>query len=389
MTDTRTSSPDGDKISWYRVAEPQPDRYDALVALEFARRGGYERKGPGDAETICDGRVALLRQKDTPSPFCIPAPHDHPNIEGGCKVLRMWPAGYAQFQLLIESVSVFLDSRFASMDQLIGSSSHHGEGGFPTIAATVNNPVGFAEALVHELAHHKLRALGVDMESASRIVTNSPDQMFRSPVRYDILRPIPAILQAQYAYTYVAALDLAVVKATDDPDLTRRIAVDSLSGRLPKLRFGLNVLREHAEVDEAGAGFMQGLFAWSDRLFAECAQFLADLRVPERTFTHPLDVLPDKYPYWKSTITQQDLLEEMLLYTPETERAFALNGSAKAIWELCNGGHTVLQISRELGERFGCRDEELLPDVMQAVFNLNRYGLLNLADRPHATASLG
>ena len=387
MIDTRSSQPDDSRISWERVAEPQHDQYDTLVALEFARSRGYERKDPGDAPTTCDGRVVLRQQSSLPSPFLIPAPLDHPNIERGINVLRLWPAGFEQVQLLIESVSVFVDSRLPSIDKGIGSSSHHGEDGFATIAATVNNEVGFAEALVHELAHHKLRALGVMMETAERIVTNSPDQTFRSPVRHDTLRPMPAILQAQYAFTYVAALGLAVIKGANDPMLARRVAEDSLSGRLPKLRFGLAMLREYAEVDSAGAGFFKGLFDWSDRLFEEGAHLLAEMQVLERPFTHPLDVLPAQYPRRKSSITEQNLYDEMLLFTPETEKAFSLNHSAKAIWELCNGGHSVLQISRELGEQFGCRDEELLPDVMQTVFNFSRLGLLQLADRPHATVS--
>ena len=69
----------------------------------------------------------------------------------------------------------------------------------------MNHHAGFAEALVHELGRtHKPRALGVGVETAERLVTNPSGQLHPSPIRYDCLRPMTAVVHAQDSYTYIA-----------------------------------------------------------------------------------------------------------------------------------------------------------------------------------------
>jgi hypothetical protein len=79
----------------------------------------------------------------------------------------------------------------------------------------------------------------------------------------------------------------------------------------------------------------------------------------------------------------------MLLYSPNREAAFSLNASAKAIWELCDGHHTLADICRELGERFECRADQLLADVHQAVRRLQELDLLEKEETPGQPSSPG
>ena len=53
-----------------------------------------------------------------------------------------------------------------SKETVKGSASHAFESHVGTMCATVADPVGLAQALVHELAHTKLRCLGIWLESA-------------------------------------------------------------------------------------------------------------------------------------------------------------------------------------------------------------------------------
>jgi hypothetical protein len=83
-----------------------------------------------------------------------------------------------------------------------------------------------------------------------------------------------------------------------------------------------------------------------------------------------------KRPKRLSSVKEYSLREEMLLYSPKTEMAFALNCSAQAIWELCDGKRTIVEIGEELGRRFDCSDSELLNDIENSVNQFTNHGLL-------------
>jgi hypothetical protein len=77
-------------------------------------------------------------------------------------------------------------------------------------------------------------------------------------------------------------------------------------------------------------------------------------------------------------IKEYNLSDETVLYSLECEIAHSLNSSAKAIWELCDGSNSIVDISQKLGKRFGCSGTDLLPDVTTTVTKLQRLFLLKL-----------
>jgi pyrroloquinoline quinone biosynthesis protein D len=77
-----------------------------------------------------------------------------------------------------------------------------------------------------------------------------------------------------------------------------------------------------------------------------------------------------------SGVQEHRLGGEMLLYVPESQTAHALNSSAVAIWELCDGTLTIDEIAEELGPRVGRSGAALLPDVILTVTRLSELGLL-------------
>ena len=83
-------------------------------------------------------------------------------------------------------------------------------------------------------------------------------------------------------------------------------------------------------------------------------------------------------PCRRNGIEEHILLDEIVLYYPEREVAFSLNSSAKAIWELCDGKHTVIEISQKLGSCFGCSREKLLSDITTAIIKLQKLSLLEV-----------
>jgi hypothetical protein len=236
------------------------------------------------------------------------------------------------------------------------------------------------------MAHHKLRALGVDLESAERIIKNPHSQQFKSPIRYDRLRPMPAVLHAQYSFTYVAALDVAIIRAGQDPARDRVIAELALAKIIPKLHFGLAVIKEHAVVDSAGADFLRGFFSWSDRIFEDASNILDQFQIAAEPFVHPLEVQKTAsersnqsspgQPCRRRGVTESSLSDGRVVYRSGRATGLSLNSSATAIWDLCDGGNTVADIAHQLGLRLGCPGEYLLSDAKVAIAQFGTLGLL-------------
>jgi hypothetical protein len=285
-----TLTADFTHVQWNRLAEPQDDLYDTEVVLARAAAKGYARREPGGLPTFLDGTIAIRNDCPDLGKDCVLTAPDHPNLRATADLIRLWPAVDLQVRRLIDSLNIFLHTKSPYLDAGVGSLSGAGRGEFGTVSSTVNSAVGFAGSLVHEMAHHKLRALGVEFESADLLILNPPEERYRSPVRYDCLRPMTAVLHGQYAFLYSAAMCLKIVQAGRDPVGDRRIAEEALAVKLPKLVFGMEVLNHHARVDEYGAAFLDGLSDWCDRLFEEGFGLLKEMGVPVVRFSHPLRI---------------------------------------------------------------------------------------------------
>jgi hypothetical protein len=68
--------------------------------------------------------------------------------------------------------------------------------------------------------------------------------------------------------------------------------------------------------------------------------------------------------------------DELLLYNPRNERVVALNLSARAIWALCDGRHSAVDVSAALCECLGLPPDALDGDVGQAISELRDAGFL-------------
>lgn len=285
-----TAKGDETEIDWRRVARPQPDQYDTDVTLRFAAANGYVRSGAQRRMTtpgFFDGAIEIGEFQGIWAENCCPASFAHSNIPIASELIRLWPDVYVQFKSLVERVYLF-DDTSSSQDDVVGSICASGPEGFGSIAATVTHHIGFAEALVHEVSHHKLRALGVEFESAHRLVTNPPNKKYRSPIRHDCLRPMPAVLHAQYSYTYIAALDVKILQNTSNYARNLLLVRNSLAVIVPKLEFGLVVLREHATFDEAGKEFIEGMYDWSECIISDAKRLFLEFGISPNPFTHPL-----------------------------------------------------------------------------------------------------
>ena len=261
------------------MAEPQDDQYDTKVTLAFARSmpsplrpEPYLRRSADGCQTLCDGEVAVrhLDQGEMALPDFRPAPRDHPNLLKAVEYLRRWPAAYEQFKALIDTVHPCLDTRIKPeySDICIGSSSHSHEQWFGTICVTVDHAIGCAQALVHEMAHQKLRALGVSLEEAWRLIGNDRALLYPSPIKIGKQRPMPAVFHAEYSFIYVTELDMRMLAAEID-ETTRQQILQLLMRNVVRVEAGYETIARHIETDTAGALFVEAFLSWAASTIAK------------------------------------------------------------------------------------------------------------------------
>jgi HEXXH motif-containing protein len=263
---------------WSRLARPQADGYDTEIILDLAQSRGsllrpepWRRRSAAGAPTLFDGRVAVRNRESggLPSPRYAPAAPDNPNLAAGEAVLRHWPEAAAQFPALVDTIQPWTDTGLPASARIYpGSSSHSEEAEFGIIMLTADNPFGVAQAMVHEMAHHKLRVLGVSLLQAERIVANDPAEVYTSPIIVDRKRPMTAVLHAQYSFIHVTALDLAVYESAPPSSELRSQAVYLLARNVPRMEAGHEELRRHLRTDAPGAAFCDAFMAWSRDVLA-------------------------------------------------------------------------------------------------------------------------
>lgn len=383
------------------MACPQPDGYDTNAFYALAASRGYMQPDATDGPRWLDGAMLIDSGSTYLARDTTPASLDHPNIDTGARLLALWPEMYSQCQHLLHRVAFFIDSRH-DIDCIVGSVCGPGPDGFGSISTTVNNHVGVAEAIVHELAHHKLRAMGVDVEHAEAFILNDPAELHPSPIRYDLNRPMSAVLHAQYSYVHIAALDIKIVTAALDADRDQKIAQQSLAIILPKLEFGQQILSSSAKLDNQGTEFMEGLDDWTNDVLRDGFAILNSLSIAPVAFQHPLlieggndvaceeravtDLSVDPYlfewrPRQNADIEAHVVVDGMVLYSPFTESAYSLNSESRAIWELCDGVRTSRQIAKQLLLNLGIDEddgivEQLVLDVTNTIRQFDTDDLL-------------
>jgi hypothetical protein len=279
------------RIDWERVAEPQADGHDTAVVLDYVtttvtpmRRTLHRRRMPGTAPTIFDGQVAVryIANRCPGHPRHLHGPLSHPNIDQAVHYVRRWPEACAQFKGLMDSFHPMVDTTIPESEYNIrlGSNSHSDEDKFGTMYGTIFDCLGLAEAMVHEMAHTKLRGLGLYVETAIRLVTNPPTELYESPIRKDRPRPMTAVLHAQYSFIYVTQLDLKMIAPeTDAATLDKMLHL--LAANVPRMELGFEEVERNIQVDLPGRMFIDSFLRWSERVIVEGNKVLEAHGVPK------------------------------------------------------------------------------------------------------------
>jgi hypothetical protein len=279
-------------IDWARIAEPQQDQYDTDVILTLAmtttsleRPAPYVRTPIGDAPTVFDGSVAVRyvyhnwEESDFLATHYLDAPLNHSNLKAAAELVRTWPVAFEQCKRVLDSIHPAIDPRipFIGAEIYRGSACHSYGRLFGTMWTTIHCPYGTAEAIVHEMAHQKLRALGLSFEHATCIVANDPSERYESPIVKDRLRPMTAVVHAEYSYVHVTNLDIRMI-AAEGEEARRAALLPVLTRNVARIQEGYDTIQKHFRPGLHGAEFMSSFSDWTRRTIQTAHQTVAQYR---------------------------------------------------------------------------------------------------------------
>ena len=78
----------------------------------------------------------------------------------------------------------------------------------------------------------------------------------------------------------------------------------------------------------------------------------------------------------RRTIDAVKLEGETTLHDLQAKKMYVLNPTASLIWDLCDGDHTLGEITSEIQKRFNNQDEDIQRDVSRTIKRLTGQGLL-------------
>ena len=91
-----------------------------------------------------------------------------------------------------------------------------------------------------------------------------------------------------------------------------------------------------------------------------------------------MDMNNNEKPVRKQGIVIQDIGRETLLYSAEGKTIHVLNPTAKVIWDLCDGAHTIEDMEHEIRSSFSfSREHNVIEDVKRTLGIFKDKGILD------------
>lgn len=271
-------------IDWKRVCKPQPDGYDShVIAHLLKEKYGWSKITPTSEYTLCDGQVAVVKdplyddpELDAPmNPMINGYDRWTPEVAAGLDpYLRQWEDGH-------EMLKLFLDQFWPKWSKIMGdgangcSSGHYEmkfgarEGGresgliLNAVYVTINSMQGCAEGIYHEVGHARLEALGMNIDDHDyRLILNTPDELYDSPIRRDKKRPMSAVIQAIYSWIVFGENDIQCAKIPGNLINSAHYLI----GNIPKIEDGLVEIRKHTRYTPEGKDFLDSYIEWGESI---------------------------------------------------------------------------------------------------------------------------
>ncbi len=252
---------------WEIMAVPQIDGSDTDLFVKYAHASNLSKEDAAreGESSIFNGTVAL-RRFDWDEGFLKRyehAPFDHPSIQEAEALIALWPEVYEQFGKIVKAFNPVLIKGVEDHRNYGGSNSHQPDDTLGAVWATIHNPILLAQALVHEMAHNKLFSIGQHFTSKGPLFMNEEDELFDSPIRLDIPRPISAVFHGIYAFTHVLALDNVLFEKGNEAD--KMYFVKLMKNNALRVKKGSELIKKCAKLTPEGKAFVHQFMRWSDQ----------------------------------------------------------------------------------------------------------------------------
>lgn len=278
-------------IDWYRVSKPQDDGYDTeVMSVILSEQYGWVKQIPASPLTMCNGTVAVVpggdrcngtaaRRRGGARPSLYMAdPWNIPHIEAEIEHfvrqaddhLSAWPTGYTSLQKFLDAYCPKYwpkeDSNFMAAFIHGCSSDHDATNSYDpprnAVYVTFNDPWGCSQGIYHETAHLRLTAVGVGIDAHDyKLLDNPIDELYDSPVRSDVKRPMCAVIHGLYAWVMFTENDLWL--AQRGPAETDR-AREELRRNIPKIQKGIDEINRYMRPTAEGESFFAGMLDWAN-----------------------------------------------------------------------------------------------------------------------------
>jgi hypothetical protein len=272
---------------WYSLARPQLDGSDVpLLAQREHVRTGWTKRTPTSTITLLDGTIAVHPGTHPEKPnstmagsyaaACTPADLTPEWVIAFEPYLRTWDVGCRALQGYLDDFCAYemlVDGQRLVGQQRAGCSSGHLSMSRDRLVAhvvqvTKTDLHGCAQGIYHEYAHLRLETLGIEIETHDgTLLLNTPDELYHSSVRFDIKRPMSAVLHGVYAWLMFTENDYHLYRqnVTDLAEFTTYT-----KHNIPKIQNGIAEIQRYGKFTPDGAEFIRGVYDWADDLCARC-----------------------------------------------------------------------------------------------------------------------
>ena len=291
-------------IDWKRIAKPQPDGYDSeVIASILYEKYGWKKITPSTELTLCNGAVGITEDKlvllgrtskDSPMQdgMSYITPELITNID---RFLMGWPDGSLMLQNFLDeywpkwSATMHPQARGSSSGHNVMSDNLLNPTGekliLNSVYVTANDPQGCSAGTYHEVGHARLESIGININTHdNQLLLNTLDELYDSPVRWDVKRPMSAVVQGVYSWIMLSEADLQCGLNLTGWDTKNPLVQVSpaeasavyLIGNIPKIEDGLVEIRTHAKLTPEGVAFMDGYLEWGEDLVSRALPFLKE-----------------------------------------------------------------------------------------------------------------
>lgn len=271
-------------INWDEYIIPQSDKKDVKIFQSILKEHyNYEPISSDEYDvTMFDSEVGVIDWIYEESSRLEKPKLDDRRISDIQTSLEPWDNGYIMCKSMLDNFmpTVVKEAPYKMMIGcscgIYGKKPYDDRYDKPEISvmATINGTVGAAEGIVHELGHHKLHALGLDLEKyTDDFFENDFEEVFHSPVRFDKKRPISAVVHAEFSYIYVTEYynkfldwmlenEIGIYEQNSVRGYFQRQAYN-----LKRIGNGLNTIPEDMKVTDEGERFMESLLQYGTKVW--------------------------------------------------------------------------------------------------------------------------